>query len=56
MNREDRFYYIHGELTKWELWSKFNAQLEKMKWQEKHRFKDVLEQWEYAYNKITKEE
>ena len=56
MDREDRFYHIHQELTKWELWSRFNAQLDKMKWQEKHRYKDQLELWEYAFNKIWSEE
>ena len=32
----------------------FDAQLEKMNGQDKHRYKDTRDKWQYAYNKVTK--
>lgn len=55
MNREDRFYHIHSVVTEYELEDKFQAQLKRMKWQERHKYKDVLEQWEYALDKLLKD-
>lgn len=49
---EDTMYRIHTELTESKLWSKFNKQLKKMDNQEKHKYKEVAERWEYAFNKI----
>ena len=49
---EDTMYKIHTELTESKLWSKFNKQLKKMSKQDKHKYKEVAERWEYAYNKI----
>ena len=51
---EDTFYEIHTELTENRLWNKFNKQLKKMNTQEKHKYKDLCEKWEYAFNKIKK--
>ena len=51
---EDTMYEIHTELTESKLWSKFNKQLKKMSTQEKHKYKNVCEKWEYAFNKIKK--
>ena len=49
---EDTMYKIHTELTESKLWGKFNKQLKKMSKQDKHKYKEVAERWEYAYNKI----
>ncbi len=49
---EDTMYYIHTELTESKLWPKFNKQLKKMDTQSKHKYKEVSERWEYAFNKI----
>ena len=49
---EDTMYKIHTELTESKLWSAFNKQMKKMDRQEKHKYKDVCERWEYAFNKI----
>ena len=49
---EDTMYEIHTELTESKLWSKFNNQLKKMSTQEKHKYKDVCERWEYALKRI----
>ena len=51
---EDTMYAIHTELTESKLWGKFNTQLKKMNTQEKHKYKDLCEKWEYAFNKIKK--
>ncbi len=54
---EDTMYMIHTELTESKLWDKFNKQLKKMDNQGKHKYKEICERWEYAFNKIktTKE-
>ena len=49
---EDTMYEIHTELTESKLWGKFNKQLKKMSTQEKHKYKDVCEKWEYALKRI----
>ena len=51
---EDTMYEIHTALTESKLWPKFNKQLKKMSTQEKHKYKNVCEKWEYAFNKIKK--
>ena len=51
---EDTMYHIHTALTESKLWSKFNKQLKKMSSQEKHKWKTPCEKWEYAYNKVRK--
>ena len=45
-------YYIHTELTESKLWPEFNKQLKKMDTQNKHKYKQPVERWEYAFNKI----
>ena len=52
---EDTMYEIHTELTESKLWSKFNKQLKKMSTQEKHKYKDVCEKWEYALKRIKED-
>ena len=49
---EATLYEIHTALTESKLWSKFNAQLKKMRTQDKHKWKTACEKWEYAYNKV----
>jgi hypothetical protein len=53
-NQEDTMYAIHTALTESKLWGKFNTQLKKMGTQEKHKYKDLCERWEYAFNKIKR--
>jgi len=53
MNREDRFLFVYNEIESRQLREQFNAQVNKMRTQSKHRFKDMLEIWEYAYEKLT---
>ena len=50
---EDAFYEIYDDISEKGLKGKFDAQLEKMKHQDKHRSKSTKELWEYAHNKIT---
>ena len=56
MNRhtEDVMYEIHTAVTESKLWDAFNAQLKKIRAQNKHKYKTSSERWEYAYNKIKK--
>ena len=49
---EDTLYAIHTELTESGLWDKFNTQLKKMDKQEKHKYKEICEKWEYALHRI----
>ena len=49
---EDTMHQIHTELTESKLWPAFNKQLKKMSKQEKHKWKDICERWEYAFHKI----
>ena len=52
MSVEDFWWYTHNELKELGLQKKFDKQLEKMRTQDKHRYKDTREQWEYALNKV----
>ena len=51
---EDIMYEIHTALTESKLWDAFNTQIKKMQFQDKHKWKTPVEKWEYAYNKIRK--
>tara|TARA_R110001592_G_scaffold125323_1_gene335184 strand:+ start:1652 stop:1825 length:174 start_codon:yes stop_codon:yes gene_type:complete len=51
---EDTMYEIYTKLEKIKLRPEFDKQLKKMESQAKHKWKDMCERWEYAYNKITK--
>ena len=51
---EDTLYEVHTEVTKSGLWDEFNAQLKKMRSQNKHKYKTSSERWEYAFNKVKK--
>ena len=52
---EDYIYDIFNELEKKSLKDSFYKQLNKMRWQDKHRYKTPKEKYEYAYNKVLKE-
>ena len=52
-SHEDTFYEIYQEVHSSGQEEVFYKQLEKMKYQDKHRHKSVKDHWEYAYGKIT---
>jgi len=54
MSYEDTFYYIYMGVREQGLTKEFDKQLEKMRTQEKHRYKDTKDMWEYAYSKVQK--
>jgi len=50
---EDAFYEIYEDIDQKGLKPQFDAQVQKMLNQEKHRNKSAKEVWEYAYSKVT---
>ena len=54
MSYEDTYYEIYIGVRERGLTREFDAQLEIMKNQEEHRYKDTKAIWEYAYDKIKK--
>jgi len=52
---EDFWWDTHNELKELGLQKKFDKQVEKMKYQDKHRYKDTRQIWEYALNKVKEE-
>lgn len=53
---EDFWWDITQSIKENGLQKEFDAQLEKMSSQDKHRYKDTRSRWEYAYNKVTTNE
>lgn len=53
-NYEDAIYLIFEELENKNLKNEFYKQLEKMKFQEKHRYKSPKDKYEYAFDKVIK--
>ena len=51
-NTEDTMYRIYKEVEEKKLRKKFDKQIKKMDTQEKHKYKDVCETWEYALKRI----
>ena len=51
-NQEDTMFEIHTELDKLNLHNQFDRQIKKMYTQEKHKWKNLCEKWEYAFNKV----
>ena len=49
---EDFWWETHEELEKLGLRIKFDEQLDKMQYQEKHKYKDSRERWRYALAKV----
>ena len=52
MSVEDFWWDTHNELKELGLQKKFDKQVKKMEAQEKHKYKEVHEVWEYALKKI----
>ena len=52
MSVEDFWWDVHNELQKLGLQRKFDKQVKKMETQEKHKYKEVHEVWEYALKRI----
>ena len=50
---EDLWYEIHDDINNRGLNKEFDAQLEKMRSQDKHRHKDSRDRWSYAHNKVV---
>jgi len=51
---EDLWYEIHDDINNRGLNKEFEAQLEKMRSQDKHRYKEVRDRWSYAHTKVVK--
>jgi hypothetical protein len=51
---EDLFYEITESINEKGLRKEFDAQLQKMSMQDKHRYKDTRDRWTYAHNKVLK--
>ena len=49
---EDTMWFIYEEVEKNGLRKKFDKQLKKMETQEKHKYKEVCELWEYALKRV----
>ena len=52
---EDIFWEITESINKKGLKKEFDAQLEKMSHQNKHRYKETRDKWQYAHDKVIKE-
>ncbi len=50
---EDFWWHIADDIKKNGLQRKFDKQLEKMRYQDKHKYKDTRDLWEYAYKKVS---
>lgn len=50
---EDAFFEIYDDIKEKGLKLQFDAQLSKMRDQDKHRYKSTKEMWEYAHHKVT---
>lgn len=54
MSYEDTYYHIYMEVREQGLTKAFDKQLEKMRTQDKHKYKDTKDMWEYAFAKVQK--
>ena len=54
MSYEDFWWDTHNEIERLGLRKEFDKQVEKMQYQEKHKYKDTRQVWEYALNKLRK--
>ena len=50
---EDFWWETSEQLEKLGLRKKFENQLDKMRYQEKHQYKDSRERWRYALDKVV---
>ena len=55
MSYEDFWYDITEEIKRLKIRKEFDAQLEKMKFQDKHQYKDTRDKWRYALDKVKKD-
>ena len=55
-NQEDTMFEIYQKLEQNGLRKKFDKQLKRMSTQGKHKYIDLCERWEYAYDKVTKKD
>jgi len=51
---EDFWYEITESVNSMGMKKEFQSQLDKMRSQEHHRYKEVRDRWSYAHNKIEK--
>jgi len=51
---EDVFWEVSESINKKGLKKEFDAQLEKMSYQDKHRYKETRDKWKYAHDKVIK--
>tara|TARA_Y100001963_G_C6573466_1_gene349995 strand:- start:323 stop:505 length:183 start_codon:yes stop_codon:yes gene_type:complete len=51
---DDFWYIIHDSLDKHGLRKEFDKQLQKMQGQDKHKYKETRDRWNYAYDKVLK--
>lgn len=51
---EDTLFEVYTKVDSEGIRKEFDNQLKKMSGQDKHKWKDVSELWEYAYNKVKK--
>ena len=52
MSYEDFWWDTHNEIERLGLRKEFDKQVEKMQYQEKHKYKDTRQVWEYDLNKV----
>ena len=51
---EDVFYEIHEDINRKGLRQEFDAQLKKMRHQDKHKYLEPRDRWKYAHAKVVK--
>ena len=51
---EDLFYEITESVDRLGIRKEFDAQLEKMRYQDKHKYRETRDRWDYAYQKVVK--
>jgi|TARA_R110000765_G_scaffold404149_1_gene500311 hypothetical protein len=51
---EDTLFEVYTKVDAEGIRKEFDRQLKKMSVQDKHKWKDMGERWEYAYNKVKK--
>jgi len=56
LNSEDRLLEVYDEVNKLNLFPIFYLQIDKMQTQPKHKYKTVPERWEYALNRIKRQD
>ncbi len=54
MSVEDFWWFTQAEIKELGLQKQFDKQIKKMNTQEKHKYKDPKQVWEYALNKVKK--